>query len=659
MSQAPLTIMHPACSERPEAPPMPAGVRARVWIAARHFFSRADAQNRCWLWLLGDDGQVHAWVLPVHCLDRDELLPVLIRSVGTDPDEESLPGTRLEAARALPNAPVVPLPRWQVSWGHPVQRAIRDFAASLDYDVLHALGELEAPGPFFGSVENYNRIVAPGQPVRTHRMQALAEFPPLVAPVLLAMPERVDMFGDGIDAGRSPPPRNSESVLDAIDRGRDLIGALAAHYRVDRALVRSSLCRSPWASGAIPVGTLRLLAALPARARPRHAKDVEPRLQVLESLPFMAARAYEVQALASAFAQGWDQTWMRLDTLGQPLPTAFRNARDFLAAAIEQVVLPDSLAAISRERLGLAWAARRGLVSLLLASQRWHAQPLETLPQPTISAPDDTLEPLLEGIELADGRIEERLTEAALAEEGQRMHHCVVDYWDECLTAGLRIVHLQLPDGERATAAYDLLGSAHDPHFSLEQLQGPCNAEVSVAMEHLAQRVLGLLNAPERRECRVRVSEAANTAMRRIRQLPAARRTIRRLDANSRRELAQVIAWCEQQDAWKHRRGELFCGPVAGFQHAEGVRLLDRLQPDDALTLVREPDNPHDRLAVRVDWQGRKLGYVPRAQNQAAARLLDMGASLQAHIVAVNAADEPWSCVEMRIEHIESPSATS
>ena len=31
-----------------------------------------------------------------------------------------------------------------------------------------------------------------------------------------------------------------------------------------------------------------------------------------------------------------------------------------------------------------------------------------------------------------------------------------------------------------------------------------------------------------------------------------------------------------------------------------------------ALSLVREPDNAYDPRAVRVDWQGHKLGYVPR-----------------------------------------------
>ena len=41
---------------RPRSP----GSAAQVWVEARHFFSRADAQQHCWLWLLDANGAVHA-----------------------------------------------------------------------------------------------------------------------------------------------------------------------------------------------------------------------------------------------------------------------------------------------------------------------------------------------------------------------------------------------------------------------------------------------------------------------------------------------------------------------------------------------------------------------------------------------------------------------
>ena len=639
----------PSVADR--ASQLPVRVRAHVWIEARHFFSRSDAQNRCWLWLVRDDGQVRALVLPSQYLNRNSLLPDLVRLFDADQDEESMPGATLDVARALPHAPVVPVPRWQVSWGHPVQRAIRDFAAHLDPDVLHALGDLETPGPFLGSTANYNRLAALHEPVRSHRLQALAQFPPLVAPVLLDVLARADMFGDGMENAHSlAHPHTCKALFTAIDRGRDLIGALATHWHVDRALVRSPLCRAPWSTGTIPADALRLFAMLPAQARPRSPHEVESRLPFLKVLPITATRAGEVRVLAHAFARGWNETWSHLEAIEPSLQNALYSTRDFLAAALEQAVLPRSLADMTREHLALAWVGRRGIESLLLASRRWHAQPLEHLPIPEPSAPRIVLERALEEIELAGGRIEELLTEAALIEEGERMHHCVADYWHACLTSGTRIVHLRLPGGERATAEYALEGRPYEPFFTLVQLLGPCNAAVSTTMDRLAHDVLKLLNAPEQAERRARVADTADAALRHLDDCVALRRTVRRLDARSLMELARVMAWFELQDAWKERRDELFRGYVAGTGYAECTHVLDQLRSGDRLTLAREPANPHDRDAVRVDWRARKVGYIPRERNRAIARMLDSHTLLDARIVSVNHQHEPWSCIEILVE---------
>ena len=67
------------------------------------------------------------------------------------------------------------------------------------------------------------------------------------------------------------------------------------------------------------------------------------------------------------------------------------------------------------------------------------------------------------------------------------------------------------------------------------------------------------------------------------------------------------------------------------------------------LHLVREPDNAYDPRAVRVEWQGQKLGYVPRMDNAAASHLLDAGHVLQAEVVTLRESDNPWSRVEFAI----------
>ncbi|MHB1439021.1 MAG: HIRAN domain-containing protein, partial [Thiobacillus sp.] len=83
--------------------------------------------------------------------------------------------------------------------------------------------------------------------------------------------------------------------------------------------------------------------------------------------------------------------------------------------------------------------------------------------------------------------------------------------------------------------------------------------------------------------------------------------------------------------------------PLAGFQYHAGKTLWPQMQVGDALTLVREPDNPHDARAVRVEWQGHKIGYVPRRENADVARFMDGGRTLVARIVRLAEVRDPWS----------------
>jgi hypothetical protein len=89
--------------------------------------------------------------------------------------------------------------------------------------------------------------------------------------------------------------------------------------------------------------------------------------------------------------------------------------------------------------------------------------------------------------------------------------------------------------------------------------------------------------------------------------------------------------------------------PLAGFRYGEAAALWHELQVGDALALVREPDNPHDPNAVRVDWRGRKLGYVPRRENAAVAWGLDRGAPLRARLSRVAEHPNPARRVEFEV----------
>lgn len=88
---------------------------------------------------------------------------------------------------------------------------------------------------------------------------------------------------------------------------------------------------------------------------------------------------------------------------------------------------------------------------------------------------------------------------------------------------------------------------------------------------------------------------------------------------------------------------------VTGFGHYDGKRVFSRMQVGDLLRLAREADNPNDANAVRVEWQGHKLGYVPDNSNEDIARQLDYGNRLRGRVIRLSRHRDPDRRVEIEI----------
>lgn len=74
---------------------------------------------------------------------------------------------------------------------------------------------------------------------------------------------------------------------------------------------------------------------------------------------------------------------------------------------------------------------------------------------------------------------------------------------------------------------------------------------------------------------------------------------------------------------------------VAGTSHAPDIDATMGQMPDEArLDLVREPDNQADSWAIRVEHDGKKIGYVPADKNEVLARLMDGGKTLGGELVS-------------------------
>ena len=88
---------------------------------------------------------------------------------------------------------------------------------------------------------------------------------------------------------------------------------------------------------------------------------------------------------------------------------------------------------------------------------------------------------------------------------------------------------------------------------------------------------------------------------------------------------------------------------IAGSHYYDCTDVLPDLRPGDALQFRRQPGNPHDDRAIEVLWRNRKLGYLPRMDNAAAASLLDRAHELRGEILAVDDPDEEWEPISLRL----------
>jgi len=78
---------------------------------------------------------------------------------------------------------------------------------------------------------------------------------------------------------------------------------------------------------------------------------------------------------------------------------------------------------------------------------------------------------------------------------------------------------------------------------------------------------------------------------------------------------------------------------VAGTSHIDDLdAILADLEPDDRLSFTRDPDNPFDPRAVQIlDSHRRRIGFLPRDDNETVSNLLDAGKNLYAVVSNIDA----------------------
>jgi hypothetical protein len=64
---------------------------------------------------------------------------------------------------------------------------------------------------------------------------------------------------------------------------------------------------------------------------------------------------------------------------------------------------------------------------------------------------------------------------------------------------------------------------------------------------------------------------------------------------------------------------------LAGFTYYDGIEVFSNLKIGSPLMLKAEPENKYDPSAVAIWYDDKKLGFVPREENELLFKFLELG----------------------------------
>ncbi len=598
------------------------------------------------LWLLLTDGRVLVFRLRGVRAD-DSLATALAEALAEDLRGDVLePDLQVDGwVGILYGAPASPV--FCVDPATPAFGKALAFQGCLNGDLVALLAGLAAPNSFWASARNYSRLTIHAR--RDERIQALRRYPMLVAPILLTHQRWPNLF----DTKRFRWRAHDDATVAAIDAGRDLTGALATRYGISRSMVRSPFCAQPWSgTGGRALGELlQFLDGIPAQRRPVSCVELDYYSHHLPAMwnLFGPSWPHAAAAFREGFGVVWERLRRRFDSPDMPLNSVLVDAADYLRA----------LAAWLRARhrhqrtpgeIAARWTSQRGLASLLAGSLRWHAQIPPVWPEHRRKLPASVT--AIVGTWSDGAWMARELTLwAELVEESNSMHHCIDTYWSDCVMDGCRVFALtrqpsatETTETCRATALYVPVPDSPESAYLLSDVRGLSNATADAPMWAFADQLAQVLNAPERATARHAAQHFVPTTESDKARVDA---LADQVDAES---IAVLTALFELPEFAREAPANHLYAPVAGYGYSFDAEREQGFAVGQPLTLIREPDNAADPLAIRIEWSGQKIGYVPRPDNAHFAMEIDAGRKFEVRIGNFRPQAPMWQRVWFRID---------
>ena len=642
--------MNPDFDPLAEAPAFSRAPPGASWLARfslpGNLLGGRDGNEYLRLWLLLSDGRV--LVFRLRGVPPDDTLAAALAEALADDLRGDVLEPDLNVAGwvgTLYGAPASPV--FCVDPKTPAYGKALAFQACLDGDLVGLLASLAAPNSFWASARNYSRLTVHAR--RHERIQALGRYPMLVAPFLLTHQRWPNLF----DIKRFRWRAHNDTMVAAIDEGRDLTGALARHYGISRSLVRSPFCAHPWSgTGGRTLGEfLQFLDGIPAQRRPVSCVEIDRYSQHLPALWGLFGPAWHRAAVAfrEGFGVVWERLQRRFESPDMRLNSVLVDAGDYLRALAAWLQTQHRHRRTPGE-IAVRWASERGLASLLAASLRWHSRLPPVQPGHKDRLPESVT--AIIGIWSDGAWMARELTHwQALVEEGDLMCHCIDTYWSDCVMDGYRVFSLMLdsPVAEttascRATALYVPVPGSLEDAYRLSDVRGLSNADVDEPMWAFAERLVQALNAPEHalaRHAAQQFTPNKENSNAKTEALAA------RVDHES---IAALTALFDLPDVAPEAPANHLYAPIAGYGHAFDAKRETAFVVGERLALIREPDNTADPLAIRIEWSGQKIGYVPRPDNAHFAIKMDEGWLFEARIGSFRPQAPMWQRLWFRID---------
>jgi len=171
-----------------------------------------------------------------------------------------------------------------------------------------------------------------------------------------------------------------------------------------------------------------------------------------------------------------------------------------------------------------------------------------------------------------------------------------------------------------------------------------------VFLSTVVTRILedNIVSEDERKDLQEAIEKVLPPDVRKL--VSSIRRSVMQEEREQQRKEREEQREKEREERNKNYPIEHYDFMIAGAKRREYSGAIERLiSVNDEVYLVREPNNPHDRNAIKIVKDQVQIGWVPRWEAKELAKTLDVGCRYVAQVRKILGYDKPIPVVDVSI----------